>query len=441
MSGSPTPTADRATRTARWRIGRQSALTLADQLVSSASNFLLGVLVARAGGTESLGTFGVAFLVWLAVLGFNRALVAEPLTVVGSTRHRDARLPDGLAATLAVGACSSSVLLVLGGVLVAVLGDGPAVGPLLVLAACIPSLLAQDYCRSMAFRLHRPTVALYSDLLFAGVQVALSVALLAGGEDSSELFIAAWGVGATAGAVLGVVMLRAWPVTRGGLRLLREMWPRSKWFVAEFCTAFPADQGYLLLLPLLLGADRFGLYRAGTGLIGPVVVILIAGGNIGLPGSVRRLRTDGLPGLARYARLLTLAVAGVTIVYCGLITLFAGTALHLVYGSDFVDATTVTRMIAAQYVLLALSFGYGQAVKAAGQVRSLWISRMVSAVLSIVAVVLLSTQLGLVGAGAASMLSGLAYSVGVAVAYRGLRSASKSRHRRGRDTALAPDRR
>jgi hypothetical protein len=55
--------------------------------------------------------------------------------------------------------------------------------------------------------------------------------------------------------------------------------------------------------------------------------------------------------------------------------------------------------------------------------------------------VLLSTQLGLVGAGAASMLSGLAYSVGVAVAYRGLRSASKSRHRRGRDTALAPDRR
>jgi arginine exporter protein ArgO len=84
----------------RHRGGRGAVLTLADQLVSSVSNFALGVLIARAGGADALGTFGIAFLVWVAVMGANRALVAEPMTVAGSTEDSDAQLGEGLSATL-----------------------------------------------------------------------------------------------------------------------------------------------------------------------------------------------------------------------------------------------------------------------------------------------------------------------------------------------------
>src|SRR6476620_9115747 len=80
--------------------GRGAALTVADQMISSASNFMLGVIIARAGGAEALGTFGVAFLVWLGVVGANRALVTETMTVTGSTDPRGAQILEGLLATL-----------------------------------------------------------------------------------------------------------------------------------------------------------------------------------------------------------------------------------------------------------------------------------------------------------------------------------------------------
>ncbi len=400
------------------RGGRRAALTLAGQLVSSASNFLLGVLIARAGGTEALGTFGVAFLIWLAVLGVNRALVTEPMTVTGSTDSRRAQLPEGLLASLVLGVAVAAVL---GTVGIGLQQSGVPAEALLALAPCIPSLLAYDYCRSTSFRLQRPDRALLSDIGLALVMGAVILGLFALGVTSTAAFIAAWGVGATAGAAIGISLNRIRPMARGGFAQLRTLWPRSRWFLAEFSTAFPADQGYLLLLPIMLGTSEFGLYRAAAGLIGPVVVVFIAGGNVGLPESVRRLRQDGLPGLASYAPRLTTAIATVTVLYCGLVAVFAEPLLRLTYGPEFTGAATVTSLIAGQYVLLALSFGYGQAVKAAGLMRQLWAARVVSAAVSITAVIVLTTELGLTGAGLASLVTGGAYSAGIAIAYLRMR--------------------
>ncbi|MGH3822601.1 MAG: hypothetical protein ACRDRA_07140 [Pseudonocardiaceae bacterium] len=403
--------------------GRRAALTLADQLISSASNFALGVLIARAGGADSLGTFGVAFLIWLGVVGTNRALVTEPMTVTGSTDSRHAQLPEGLLASLVLGVAVAALLGAVGVVLELAGIDAVA---LLALAPCLPSLLAHDYCRSTAFRLQRPDRALLSGVGFALIQGAASGALLALGVSNTAAFLAAWGLGATVGAVIGIGLNGIRPTLRGGVAQLRALWPRSRWFLAEFGTAFPADQGYLLLLPVLLGISQFGLYRAGAGLIGPIVVVLIAGGNIGLPESVRRLRQDGIPGLAAYAPRLTAAVVTVTVLYCGLVAVFAEPVLRLTYGAEFTGAVTVTRLIAGQYVLLALSFGFGQAVKAAGRMRQLWATRAVSAAVSITAVIVLAQAFGLIGAGVASVTAGGAYSLGVAIAYRRMRRCTSS---------------
>ena len=169
-------------------------------------------------------------------------------------------------------------------------------GALIALAVWIPSLLAQDYCRSMAFRLRRPDQALTSDVSFAAVQVVGSVSPWPSGSAASPCTSAC---GAPARRP-GHCRMSCSTAPRGarGWALPAALWPRSRWFLAEFSTAFPADQGYLLLLPVLLGTAQFGLYRAGTGLVGPVVVVLIAGGNIGLPESVRRLQEGGV-GLSR----------------------------------------------------------------------------------------------------------------------------------------------
>lgn len=405
------------------RIGgaRGAGLTLADQVVSSASNFVLGVLVARAGGADALGSFGIAFLIWLTVLGANRALVTEPMTVGGSTEREDAQLREGMLASVVLGVGAAGLLAT---VATALLLAGIDAVVLLALAPWIPSLLAHDYWRGMAYRLQRPDHALTSDAVFAAVQGCITFALFALEVASVPAFLAAWGIGATAGAATGLCLARVRMTCRGGLAHLRTLWPRSRWFLAEFGTMFPSDQGYLLLLPLLLGTVQFGAYRAGTSLIGPALVIFVAAGNVGLPECVRRLRYHGVSGLAAYTPRLTGAVLALTILYCGTVALLAEPLLRLTYGEGFTDGVVVTQLVAAQFAITAVGFGYGVALKAAGQMRQLWAVRAATAVVAIGGVIVLAPALGLVGAGLVGVLAGVTYTVGVMAGYR--RS-----HRRG----------
>lgn len=395
--------------------GRGAALTLADQLVSSASNFALGVLIARAGGADALGAFGVAFLVWLAVVGVNRALVTEPMTVGGSTEDADAELGEGLMASLVLGLAVAVVLATVAGALLLVKVNAVAV---LALTPWLPSLLVQDYCRSMAFRLQRPDRALISDVVFAAAQAATTVGLFLLDVSSVSAFLASWGIGASVGALAGLGISGVRLSGRSGVAHLRNLWPRSRWFLAEFGTAFPASQGYLLLLPVLLGMAQFGVYRAGASLIGPVVVIFLAGGNVGLPECVRRFRHNGMPGLAAYTPRLTAAVVALTVVYCGAVAVLVVPLLQLTYGGSFTNAAVITRLVAITYAIAAIGFGCGVALKAADQMRHLWLIRAVSATVSITAVIALVGSFGLVGAGWASIVSSAAYTAGVVIAYR-----------------------
>jgi O-antigen/teichoic acid export membrane protein len=399
--------------------GRGAVLTMADQVVSSASNFVVGVLVARAGGASALGTFGIALLIWLTVLGAQRALITEPMTVAGSIDSRDAQLREGMLASLSLSTVTAGVLAAVAGVLLFTGVDALAV---LALAPWIPSLLLQDYWRGMTFRLQRAHHALINDVVFAAVQGLVTVALFTLDVENVAAFIASWGVGATAGAVIGLLLaqVRLRPLGRGGVAHLRTLWPRSRWFLAEFSTTFPSDQGYLLLLSALLGTTGFGVYRAGASLFGPVVVIFLTGGNVGLPECVRQLRRHGMSGLTTYTPRLTAAVLTVTTVYCGMVAILAVPILRLVYGEEFAGAVIIVRLLAVQAVVAAAVFGCFVALKAADRLEQLWLMRAATAVVAITSALVLATSFGLTGAGLASVLTIVTYMVGVTVGYRRL---------------------
>ena len=65
---------------------------LADQLLSSATNFLLAVLIARTVGARDLGAFSVAYATFTFSLGAVRAIAAELLVVRHSAATTDVHL-------------------------------------------------------------------------------------------------------------------------------------------------------------------------------------------------------------------------------------------------------------------------------------------------------------------------------------------------------------
>jgi O-antigen/teichoic acid export membrane protein len=183
--------------------------------------------------------------------------------------------------------------------------------------------------------------------------------------------------------------------------------------LAEFLTGFTSDQAYLVLVAGLLSGVAYGGFRAAFNLMGPVLVILLAGGNIGLPEAARRTNADDPKELARFARRLSLmATSGIAAI--GVVVAVAGSRLlRLLYGPQFGRFGLLATLAAVQYVMYALSFGQGIALKAAGRLRRLWRVRAVVALASLSSVFVLVRWLGTDGAGWGGAATGVYYSAGV----------------------------
>ena len=69
--------------------GKRALLTTTDQAFSSASNFVVGVAVARIAGPQGLGGFALAYGFWLVLAAMHRSLVTDPMAI-----ENDAVQPD-----------------------------------------------------------------------------------------------------------------------------------------------------------------------------------------------------------------------------------------------------------------------------------------------------------------------------------------------------------
>jgi len=386
----------------RRRRPTPAAFAIADQVVSSGSNFLVSVAVGRFGGATELGGFAVALFVWLAIIGINRAVLTEPLIIVEPDLDTPVNLRRALAAQLAVALALGAVVAAVGAVLLmtGVPGIG---GPLLALAAVLPMLLTQDLWRALSFGVHHPKRALANDLVFTAVQVILMAGLIAVGLTSSPWFVIAWGIGAAAGVVVGMVQFHARPATRPRTELLRELWPMSRWLIRDFATLFGAREAYLLIVAAFVTGAEFGGLRAAESLVGPAYVILLSGGNVALPGATRTFRDHGCAGLARYSRRVTIVVGGAQFAYSALLVIFGPWLMVTIYGAEFEPYTYLVWFAAVRCAIAVIPFGASIAIKVAGLAREMFQARLWVTIISLPTAVVVSAVYGLEGAAVASL--------------------------------------
>lgn len=395
---------------------RRIAASFLDQCVSSMSNFATGVVVARLSGAAEFGQYMLVMVIWVLAVGLHRALLTEPLIVM--TRETDDSrtvISHGLSAELLL-ACVVAVFVAVGG-LTAVLVGASVGGLILASSPWFVPLLLQDYWRGMAFQQRRPSLALINDLIFVAVQALMMVVVWLIGWRSAGYFVAAWGTGATAGAVVGLWWFRSVSSLSAGAKLLLRLWPLSRWMVADFVTAFASTQAYLFFAVLLLSDVAYGGFRAAFSLMGPTIVVLHAGANIGLPEAARRTNPDDLTDLRRFARQLSAVTAVVIGAYGTFVSVGGRQLLIAIYGLEFAPYAPLVTLGALQYILAVSVFGHTIALKAAGRMRLLWRVRLLAAGASLTSMVVLIWWLGTIGAGWAAVATGLYYVCAVYAVY------------------------
>ncbi len=263
---------------------------LADQGLSSLTNFALGIVVARSLSPREFGAFSIAFGVYTIGLGLTRALTSEPLMVRFSAASRDdwrvgVRPATGTA--VVIGAVAGVACIVGGLVLSAALAS-----VLLALGVCMPGLLLQDTWRYAFFSGGRGPSAFINDVVWVvGLSVSMTL-LFATGRTSVGWLVLAWG---GSGSIAGLVgMLQAGFIPRpdrtaSWFREQRDLIPR---FAGEFGVTTLAGQVSIFAIAAVAGLATVGAIRAGQLLLGPLNIIFAGVSLAALPEAVRLLQSS-----------------------------------------------------------------------------------------------------------------------------------------------------
>jgi O-antigen/teichoic acid export membrane protein len=310
-------------RAAQRGVARRAGWGVADQALSSVTNFAIGLLVARSISIAEFGAFSLALAAYRLSLNASRALATEPLGVrfsqVGAAEWRRAtQAATGLAAT--IGLLAALVCLGVG------VGLGDSRGDAFVaLALWMPSLLVQDAWRYAFFAIGRGGQAFLNDLVWAVALVPSLGILVLAGNRSTAAFMLAWGGAGGAAAVAGIVQARVVPDPRRTLSWLREQGDLSSRYLFELLAVSGSLQLSFYGIGAIAGLAAVGTIRAAELLLGPLNVLTLGVGIMAVPEAARALRVS-LRRLMRVA-LVTSGVLTSTVLIWGVLILVLPTRI------------------------------------------------------------------------------------------------------------------
>ncbi|HWB57322.1 MAG TPA: hypothetical protein VG479_10345 [Gaiellaceae bacterium] len=318
-------------------IARRFGWGLADQALSSLTNVVLAIMVARAVGASGFGAFSLAFATYFLSLGVSAALVSDPLVIrysacetrewrQGVGRATGAALTLGIAAGIGCSAAGWAA-------------GGPAGEAFVALGPVMPGLILQDTWRSAFFAAGRGHLAFLNDLVWAIVLVAaLGVMQLDNAASVGELVLV-WGGAATTAAVVGVFQARTVPRPLATMEWLRTQKDLGFPYLGEFA-ALSAGELALFGIGSVAGLAAVGAIRLGQVFLGPLRVLFLGTRLVAVPEGVRLLRRSPAR-LRRATGRLSVTLCVVVLVWGGALLLLPADAGRALVGPSWDETADV----------------------------------------------------------------------------------------------------
>jgi O-antigen/teichoic acid export membrane protein len=274
-------TAAGADRRRAMRVVGRLGWGVADQAVSSLSNFAVGLFVARTFGAVSFGAFTLAYVTYSVVINAARGVGTDPLLVrySGAGVEPWRRASSAATATALGVGVAAGVLSVLAGLVL------PApVGPVFVaLGVGLPGLMLQDSWRFAFFTGGRPASALVNDVVWSVLLLVALIGLSLSGVGGVVGCMLAFGGTAWLAAGFGAVQARALPAPGLIRSWLREHRRLSLRYLVENVSISGATQLRSVVLGAVASLAAVGYVRSAELLMGPFLVVLMGVAQVAVP--------------------------------------------------------------------------------------------------------------------------------------------------------------
>lgn len=261
---------------------------IADQAMSSVSNFAVNIYIARTLGAAQYGAFALAYATYSFALNASRGLGTDPLLVrFSATNHRTWRR--------AVAICTGTAVIVglLTGACVLVattLLHGTTRMAFLALGLTLPALLLQDSWRFAFFALGRGSQAFLNDTIWTVALLPALVILRRTGHANVFWSVLAWGLAAGVAAAVGPFQARVLPRLSGGWTWVWRHRDLGLRYSAEGAANSGQNQLRNYGIGFILGLAAVGYVQAANTLMGPFMIIFFGMGLVLLPEAARILR-------------------------------------------------------------------------------------------------------------------------------------------------------
>jgi len=386
-------------------LGKALSISVANQVVSSGTNFGMGVYLVRVLSPEDYGLYGIGFAISLFYAGIGNALFLLQMVVLAPNKALEDRLPYAARIFLTV-LCFAflSFLLV---ILIFIIGGFGS--SLLVqykqygigVAAASASYLVKEFYVRHAYNVRREGLALAIHfVLAASLIVLLSGLHFVNQTVSVEVAIWAYAF-AHAVASLSGYFLAGLPLQGitcdSMIEDVKDAWHGGKWALLTNFVYFMRIHAHTIIIAAVIGPLGVAKLNASRLFVTPAVMLTPALSQVFLPWMAN---TNGdSPKQAHFiGQLFTLALLGVAIIY----------SLSILSAFDFVSPLIVGERYDSIFWLVAawcvyacvMSLRNGQEIMV--QVYKVFKKQMfattLSAIFTIFFVWLLSGVIGIVGA-------------------------------------------
>lgn len=358
---------------------------LIDQAVVSAATFVVGILLARALDPAELALYSLAITTVLCLTSVHRALVAQPLNILGAQERQGQRLRRyGNMLRLQLGMVPVMALLV-----IAVGWLFFPVPGLMVGAAAYAGVFAlQDLIRRYHYTDGQIQRAVPGDVLAFGGQSALLALLMAFAWSVSASLVFWW-------LMVPLVVSALWmhhsirssgQEAKAGLGVaehLAEHWANARWVVLSQLVWIGASQLIPFQLATYAQPQDVAAYHAANALMNALNVFRLTLGNY-LPGrSARVFAQGGAQALRRYLRQVSLACLGLALVVFVFFELTGDFWVEWLFAGKYQEAKPVVSTMVLVHLLAMSALISAAGAQVMGTTRVMFWSNAVALVMTL----------------------------------------------------------
>lgn len=336
-----------------------SVLSIADQIVASATTFLTGALIGRACAKEEFGYYALGFSLLTFLITVQASLISTPFMIrfPRLEGHKARKLAgSSLVHQCMLGGTLSALVIVSG--LVAAAFESPLAPMLIALGVALSFLLLRDYVRQMSFARLAYARALALDMLLATLQLAGLTSLYV--SDTLEARTAFLVLGA-ASAITAIHWLL---LTRGERLFLRASiredltrnWAAAKWFFGSGLLWALSMNLYAWIVAGFHGAASAGAWASALGVMTLINPLMIGIQNYLGPRIMHACAQGGVTALRKTVNESAVSFCAVLLGFTVIMSFTGDSLVVFIYGAKYAGNGPLVDLLSLNAAVMAVGF-------------------------------------------------------------------------------------